>query len=389
LFERNRRVFTILALACLLAASVAITACGGGGSSADAQQVINDTFSGKKNIDSGKLNLALTAKIDATGVAATQLKDPVTIKLSGPFQQIPNKPDALPKFDFDLTASAAGQSFSAGAISTGDAGYLSYQGTDYKIDSKTFKQFKASFEKSQAQDQGQKQPGFGALGIDPKKWITNVESDGTEDVGGAETNHVSADINVTAFLDDVGNVLKSSDKLNLTPQQESQLPKQIPANVKKQISEAIEEANIQIWSGVDDDILRKLQVTLKFKIPDNLKSQTSGLEGGTIELTAEIADVNKPQTITAPANAKSLSELQSLLNSSPLGALGGTGGTTPPPTGGTTTTPPATGGNTGDTGGSSPSAGDTANAQKYLQCVDKANGDAQATQKCAAVLQGK
>ena len=382
MLERNRRVISVLVLACLLAASVAITACGGGGdSSADAQQVINDTFSGKKNIDSGKLNLELSAKIDATGAAATQLKDPVTIKLSGPFQQIPNKPDALPKFDFDLTASAAGQSFSAGAISTGDAGYLSYQGTDYKIDSKTFKQFKASFEKSQAQDQGQKQPGFGALGIDPKKWITNVKSDGTEDVGGAETNHVSADINVTAFLDDVGNVLKSSDKLNLTPQQESQLPKQIPANVKKQISEAIEEANIQIWSGVDDDILRKLQVTLKFKIPDNLKSQTSGLEGGTIELTAEIADVNKPQTITAPANAKSLSELQSLLNSSPLGALGGTGGTTPPATG--TTTPP-----TGATTAPPASPGDTANAQKYLECVDKANGDATATQKCSEILKG-
>ena len=376
MLDGKRRLLTALALACILAASVAIAACGSGGSSEDAQQVINDTFSGKKNVNSGKLNLELTAKIKASGAAATQLKDPVTIKLSGPFQADPNNKQALPKFDFDLTASAGGQEFSAGAISTGNAGYLSYQGTDYKVDQKTFAQFKKNFEQSEKQDSQSAGPGLGALGIDPKKWVTNVKFEGTEDVGGAETNHVSADIDVNAFLDDVGNVLKSSDKLNLSAQQKQQLPKQIPDNVKKQIGDAIKEANIQIWSGKDDDILRKLEVKLEFAVPDSLKSQASGLEGGTIELTAEIADVNKPQTIATPTNAKSLSELQTLLQASPLGALGGSSGSS----GGTSTTP-----QTG-TSGSGGSTGDTQTAQKYLDCMQKANGDTTASQKCAELL---
>ena len=381
MLDRNRRPLIALALTLVVAAALAISACGSsGGSSADAQQVINDTFSGNKNVNSGKLNLELTAKIDATGIAATQLKDPITIKLSGPFQGDPNNKDALPKFDFDLSASAGGQTFSAGAISTGDAGYLSYQGTDYKIDSKTFAQFKKNFESSEKQDSQTNKPGLGALGVDPKKWVTDVKSEGTEEVGGAETNHVSASINVPAFLDDVNNVLKSSDKLKLTPQQEQQLPKQISDTIKGQVAGAVKESEIQIWSGKDDDILRKLQVTLKFEVPDSLKSK--GLEGGTIDLTAEIADVNKPQTINTPTNAKSLSELQSLLQASPLGALGGSSGS------GTTTTPPSSGssGSTGGTGGTSTSPGATQNAQKYLECMQKANGDTTASQKCAELL---
>ena len=387
MLDRNRRPLTALALALVVAAALAISACGSSGSSADAQQVINDTFSGKKNINSGKLNLELTAKINATGIAATQLKDPVTIKLSGPFQGDPANKDALPKFDFDLSASAGGQTFSAGAVSTGDAGYLSYQGTDYKIDKKTFEQFKKNFEQSEKQDNQTAKPGLGALGVDPKKWVTDVKFEGTEEVGGAETNHVSASINVPAFLDDVNNVLKSSDKLKLTPQQQQQLPKQINDSVKGQIAGAVKESKIQIWSGKDDDILRKLQVTLKFEVPDSLKSK--GLEGGTIDLTAEIADVNKPQTINTPTNAKPLSDLQSLLQASPLGALGGSGGS------GTTTTPQSgatggtTGGDTGGTSGTPPAAGgaqDTQSAQKYLDCMKKANGDTTASQKCAELL---
>lgn len=379
MLERKTRLFTFLALAGLLVASLALVACGGGGgSSADAQQVIDDTFGGKKNVNSGKLDLELSAKINASGVAASQFKDPVKISLKGPFQQDPNDKEALPKFDFDLSASAAGQSFTAGAISTGDAGYLSYQGSDYEVPAKTFKQFKRNFEKSQAEDENQDQPGFGALGVDPKKWLTNVKSEGTEEVGGAETNHVSADVNVNAFLDDVGNVLKSSSKLNLTPQQEQQLPKQIPDKVKQQIADAIKQANIQIWSGSDDDILRKLQLKIEFEVPDNLKSQTQGLDGGTIELTAEIADVNKPQTINEPADAKPLSELQSLLQSSPLGALGGSGSTTPP-----SGDSGSGGGTGGDSGGSS---GSSENAQEYLDCIQKANGDTAKAQKCADLL---
>ena len=51
------------------------------------------------------------------------------------------------------------------------------------------------------------------------------------------------------------------------------------------------------------------------------KSATEA-EGGEITLNVEVNEVNKPQTITAPKNAKSLKELQSALGASPLRIIG-------------------------------------------------------------------
>ncbi|MEX0993405.1 MAG: hypothetical protein WDZ37_05345 [Solirubrobacterales bacterium] len=379
MLERSRRVVPLLVLSCLLVASVALTACfhDGGGSSADAQKVINETFSGDKKVDSGNLKLELEAKVDASGLAKQQLGDkPVTVSVSGPFQSTGDK--SLPKFDFDLSASAAGQTFTAGAVSTGSEGFISYQGTDYEVDSKTFKQFKDSFEKQEADNQKQQQTDLAALGVDPKKWITDAKDEGTADVGGTETNHVSAQVNIPAFLDDVNNLLQKSGQLNLNKEQQQQLPKSLTDAQKKQAQEAVKSAKIDVYSGKDDKILRKLNVTAQFGVPDSLKSQAQGVTGGDITLTAEIADLNKPQTITAPKDAKPLSELQTLLGSNPLGALGAAGATGATPDSGTTPTP--------DSGASAPDAGAS---QKYLECLQKAGNDQEKARNCASELQGE
>src|SRR3954447_8793067 len=76
---RTRPLRAVILLAVLgLAALVA--GCGGGGSSSDAKNTVKDAFS--HSIHSAVVNLQLTAKIDGI----QQLQQPVTLKLTGPYQ---------------------------------------------------------------------------------------------------------------------------------------------------------------------------------------------------------------------------------------------------------------------------------------------------------------
>ena len=48
---------------------------------------------------------------------------------------------------------------------------------------------------------------FAQLGINPRDWIENPKNEGTQDVGGAQTIHVSADVDVAAFVQDLDDLL--------------------------------------------------------------------------------------------------------------------------------------------------------------------------------------
>src|SRR4029079_3704599 len=99
------------------------------------------------------------------------------------------------------------QNFTAGVISTGDDGYISYQGTYYKVPDKTFQQFKRNFEQQQRKEAKNKSPDLAALGIDAEKWLKNPKVEGTEEVGGAEATHISSDVNLEALLADLAGIL--------------------------------------------------------------------------------------------------------------------------------------------------------------------------------------
>src|SRR6188472_2796322 len=112
-----------------------LVGCGGGdegsGTSADedtsVDQVLEDTFSGEKKVDSGKLDLAI--KVDVQG-GDSQVQGPISLSLSGPFQT--QGKGKLPKFDMDAAFEGAGQNFKAGVTSTGDKAFVNFQGTEYE-----------------------------------------------------------------------------------------------------------------------------------------------------------------------------------------------------------------------------------------------------------------
>ncbi len=347
----------VLVIALVTAAAVA-AGCGSSSSSSgeDPQQVLDQTFNNDTKVSSGNLNISLSA--DASGSAGGNF----TASVSGPFESNPNDPSQLPQLDLtaDVKGSGGGQSinFKGGVTATQDQAFVTYQDQAYEIPSNVFSQFKTAY----AQQAGQGSSSAGAsllkdLGIDPSTWLTNTKNEGTTDIEGDSTIHISGDANVPKILDDLSKVAQS------VPNASTQLdPSQI-----SQAAGLVDNAHVDIYSGADDHVLRKLELSLDVNPPSSASS--SGIDGIHLDFSITISGVNDPQTINAPSNAKPFSDLQQQLGG--LGILGSS-------LGGSTS-------GTQSTGGSSSSSGGSA---AYTKCVLKAqsSGNPADINKCLSLL---
>jgi hypothetical protein len=342
-----------------LTVALPLVACGGG---EDADEVLKETFGASKRVASGKLDLSLRLKAEG----AQNLGGPIAVKLTGPFQTQGDR--QLPKFDFDLTLSASGQTFRAGAVSTGNAGFLKFQGQAYSVPERVFAQFKQGYERSQAQREGTPQnQSLSALGINPLNWLEDPKDEGEERVAGVETIHVSSGVNVSKLLDDINKVLsRARGQLGA---QGGQLPSQLTEQQRKAVADAIEDVSFDVYTGKDDKTLRRMTIGLKFEVPQSQRRSAQGLTGGELTFDMVIGELNKTQTVSPPANARPFDELTQAVRGA-LGALGagGAGGSSGR---GTATAPPATG---------------DEKAQRYLRCLQEAGGDVARAQKCADLL---
>ena len=141
----------------------------------------------------------------------------------------------------------------------------------------------------------------------------------------------------------------------------------------KQVEDAVKTAHIDVYTGEDDHLLRKLAITLDIAPP---AGTASGISDVSIDFSITLNDVNQPQTITAPQNAKPLSDLTGQLGG--LGILGGLSGGSS--LGGTSSS---------GSSGSVPSTGSSAAGQQYIQCALKAQGDEAAINACAQKFLGQ
>jgi hypothetical protein len=354
-------------LLCLMASlALALTACGGGdkaSSSTDVNTLLKDTFKGDKTIKSGKLNLALN--VDAKNVQGAN--GPITVRVSGPFQS--QGKQQLPKFKINFAFAGAGQSITAGLTSTGEKAFVNYKGTEYVVSDQLFKQFKASFEQAQKQQGSKKTQSLASLGLDPRQWLTNAKNAGDAKVGNDDTIKITGGIDINKLLDDVNQALT---KVRSTGVQGSQsLPSQLTPAQRKQVTDAVKHPTVEIYTGKDDKILRRLVLALGIVPP---KGSTTSNGSADIKLDVSISDLNKDQSVSAPANAKPFDQLLSQLGGLGLGGLGGAGAGS------------SGSGSSGSSGSGSSAPGSNANLQKYSDCVSKAGSDTAKAQKCAALL---
>jgi hypothetical protein len=336
------------------ALSVGVAACGddGGGSDEDPQEVLDATFSPDHSIESGVIDFSLT--IDAEG---GNQPGTVEIGLDGPFD---GGGEDVPRFDID--AEIKGETsdndvdFSGGLTSTGDSAYVNFQGTDYAVPQGLFDQFAQSYVRLQSRDQNDRGGILEALNIRPQEWLTDLENEGTEDVEGTEAIHVSGSADVAKFFQDLQRLAERVGPAagQLTPEQLAQAEKSVTA------------ADFDIYSGAEDDILRRLTANLQLEPAEPAAGAPDSISA---ELSLTFGEVNESQEVSAPSDARPLRDLlqQFGLGAGQLGqglqeGLGGgeSGGSTAPPSSG--------------------------QSQAYLQCLQTAQG-ADELSRCAELLQ--
>ena len=357
---RNRRVVSLLLVAFAAVAALALSACGGdSGSSGDAKQTLSDAF--KTPIKSANLSLDMSAKVD--GVA--QLSQPVSLKLSGPFES--RGKNKVPKLDFDVNVSGAGQTFTGSLISTGDNAFVGFQGQNYEVGSDVVKQFEQQAA-SQTQQQGLSPK---QLGIDPGSWIKDAKDDGDEDVAGAATTKITGGLDIEKMLNDLnGAVDKAGSAMGSSAQKLT--PEQIA-----EVKQVVKDPTFEAFVAKDDKTLRRLTVNINFTIPQAQRQQANGATGGNVKFSLQFADVGQPAQVTAPTDAKPLTDLQQQLQSGGLGGLGGSGSSGGSGSGGS---------GSGSSGGSNGGSGSSKQFEQYAKCLEQANGDSAKIQECSKIL---
>jgi hypothetical protein len=352
-------------------ASLGVVACGSSaGSSGEPNSLLSQTFSGTHKVTSGVLGMTLT--IDTTG--SSVLNGPITISFGGPFQT--RGAGKLPESNFTVSGSALGRSVSLGILSTGTKGYVTLQGRSYQMPQATFQKLESSFSQLASTPGASNGSGtLAKLGIHPLKWLTHPTIVGTETVGGAQTTRIHAGINVDALLTDLNTFLEKASSVNVSGA--SSLKSGLSPATRSKIAAAVKNPSVDIWTGANDKTVRRMTIALTAPVTGKTSTQLGGVRSADIGLTLQYANLNQPQTITAPTTVRPFSEFQAKvasflqsLQGATSGALGGSSGSS----------------GSGSGGGTSPSAGTSANVQKYSQCIQQAAGDVGKMQKCASLL---
>ncbi len=336
---------TLVSLLVALLALGLVAGCGSdeaADSSTDVDTLLDETFAGGKAIESGRISVALD-------VSSEDQAQPLKVSVSGPFQS--EGKGRLPQLDLDASLEGGAQSLSGGVITTPEAGFVTIGDTTYEIAGLVYEQFKAGYEQAAKESSGGQDQSLATLGIDPRRWLTNARNEGESKVGDTETIKITGDVDVPKLLDDVNGALEKVRALGV--QGSEQIPDKLTEAEKRQTAEAIDDLSVEIHTGAEDKILRRIVVTLSLTAPE---------AGGTVDVRfdLQLQEVNEAQTIEAPDDAKPFEELLTQIEGFGLGDLGALGG--------------AAGG------------GDQPNVDEYADCVAQADGDNEKVRKCADLL---
>jgi hypothetical protein len=360
------------------AGALALTACGSSsssGSGSNAQSLLKQTFASGHKVNSGVLTFGLS--LSPTG--SSTLKGPISLTLSGPFQT--RGTGKLPESNFNIDVSALGHHGQLGVVSTGTAGYVTLQGAAYQLPAADFQKLDSSFSSATPGAGG---GGLSKLGINPLHWLSNPTVVGQDTVAGASTTHIRAHVNVASLLSDFNTFLQK--EASAAAASSSAIPTSIPPATRAKIASEVKNPSVDIWTGNSDKALRKLSINLNVPVSGQASTLLGGLSSAGIGFTLQYANLNQPQTISAPGNVHPFTEfatklqgvVQQIQSSFGGGALGGSGAASGS----------GSGSGSGSAGSSTTGSVNPASVSKYTQCIQKAAGDVSKMQKCASLLNG-
>jgi hypothetical protein len=353
MLRRVRRLLPSLVLVAL-----ALVSCGGGGDQTDVEALLDRAFSEELR----SADVKVEAEIQLDGSPA--LDRPLRIQASGPFRMNDRK---LPSVDLELDVgtAGAGQTITTGFLSTGDRAFLKFQDVYYERPRSEVRRANRALARHKGRGRA-----LGALGLRPRSWLTEVEDHGEEEVAGVATDHLSGTLDVEALARDLNRFLRRSaaaiDGATGEPP-----PDPLSRAEIREIAEVVNDPSFDIYVGKRDHLVRRVSGRIEIDVLPERRQDLHGIEGGTIQFSFELSDVNGDQEIEAPAKARPMSKLTRSLGGGLLPWLGGM------PDGGDPGAP-------SDDGEDSPEA---ERFREYAECLDEARPeDTDALQRCAEIL---
>jgi len=259
-----KRLFLLLTLL------AALFGCGEGGPQS-ANELLAETSANLGKIKSGDLALEL--------IFSTKDGERAGFNLEGPFQL---RPGSLPEAQLDYTQIAGDKTATQTFIMTGDKAYVRMGGATFQLPAETAGQVRFTLGTT------------GGLGvIDLRGWVQDPELAAGENVGGAETDHITGHLNVATVV--TGLVAIASQFGGTTPLTP------LEGKSAEQLEQAVDRATIDVWTGKEDRLLRKLEITIEFS---PAAEQVKSLVGTAVHFTLGISNPNEKVTIEKPTNVQ-------------------------------------------------------------------------------------
>jgi hypothetical protein len=161
-------------------------------------------------------------------------------------------------------------------VAVGGQGYVGVDGRWYRLSPA---QYDRVFESDKSESWEQ------TLGFDPGRAMRNPKLEGTANVGGVESNHISGDLDADALLNELRFFGGSS-------------PDAAEARFTRLVQASKKSGHMDVFAGKQDGILRRLAIAL----------QMNAAEGGTplrakLTIALGLDKVNEPVTVEAPKSA--------------------------------------------------------------------------------------
>jgi hypothetical protein len=290
-----KRVLALLLVTVLVAA-----ACGGGSSgsgagsggssgSMSAADLLKQSQDALKNAKSASFDLTVALKLDGNlqnaGAGAVFLQGPLSLSLKG---QAGMADAGSGKFDIHFALNFTGGSFSGEALSPdGKTAYIQMPtllGPGWKsIDiSKETSSTGSSDSSNQSLDQ------LKALGLNPSKWLKNVDVTSSGD-----TDTIAADLDVAGIISDMASLSNSP----ITPKDQKQIDDIVNGIKTAHGSESFDHST---------HLPSALSAELALDIPASAQKTADGLQGFDLKVDATFSDWNSDFTVSAPAGATPL-----------------------------------------------------------------------------------
>lgn len=352
------------AVASLIAAALVLGLAACGGSSDQAMKLLRQTFSGRHRVSSGQLAMLLS--VGPSPGTASGAKGPIVLSVAGPFQDL--GPGRLPASVFNVSLTAIGTTAAVTITSTGSSGYVTFQGQSYQLPPATYQRLESTFAELGSAPGGGSSGTLSRLGIHPQRWLVNPQIAGDEGINGINTTHIRAGIDMTALLADLNRFLTRAAAAGVSAN--SGIPLGISAASRRRIASEVKNPTVNLWTGVADKTLRRLEVDLTVPVSGQLSLLLG--RSAAIGLTMDYANLNQPQLITAPKKLYPYSQFQAKLRVLITDLEGGL----------------VSGGSTGSSSGTA-TTGSGPNYQAYTNCINAAAGNISKIQQCAPLLGGQ